>query len=137
MNNLLEKVSIVFAGGCLGGLVNSLAVWIFGLFGITALLGVTIAPQLTAPWLYPRIVWGGIWGALFLLPVLQKRFVLKGLMYSLGPTIVQLFVVFPFKAHQGILGLEKGALTPLFVIVFNAIWGITAALWLKWAQKSE
>jgi hypothetical protein len=137
MNNLLEKVSIVFAGGCLGGLVNSLTIWIFGLLGITASLGVTIAPQLTAPWLYPRIVWGGIWGALFLLPLLPKHCVLKGLMYSLGPTLVQLFVVFPFKAHQGILGLEKGTLTPLLVIIFNAVWGITAALWLKWAQKGE
>jgi hypothetical protein len=62
MGNLARKITLVFGAGCLGGLVNSLAVWICGLFGITAALGVKIAPQLSATWLYPRIVWGGIWG---------------------------------------------------------------------------
>jgi hypothetical protein len=74
MNNLAKKLSLVFAAGCLGGLLNSLAVWIFGVIGITPALGVKIAPQLSAPWLYPRLVWGGIWGLLFLLPLMQKRF---------------------------------------------------------------
>jgi hypothetical protein len=50
---------------------------------------------------------------------------------SLGPTLVQLFWVFPFKAHVGYLGFELGFLTPLLVFVFNAIWGITAALWIR------
>jgi hypothetical protein len=39
----------------------------------------------------------------------------------LGPTIVQLFVVFPPKAGKGIMGFELGLLTPLLVVVFNAI----------------
>ena len=60
MDNSAGKLSAVFGAGCLGGLVNSLAVWIFGMFGITAALGVKIAPQLSAPWLYPRIVWDGL-----------------------------------------------------------------------------
>ena len=34
--------------------------------GVTALFGVAIAPTLTPTWLYPRIVWGGLWGFLFL-----------------------------------------------------------------------
>ena len=61
MGNPAGKISLVFAAGCLGGLVNSLAVWLSGLYGLTATLGVKIAPQLSAAWLYPRIVWGGIW----------------------------------------------------------------------------
>jgi hypothetical protein len=137
MNNLFKKLSVVFAGGCLGGFTNSLVVWFFGLLGITTVLGVKIAPQLTVSWLYPRIVWGGFWGVLFLLPLMHNRHILKGLIYSLGPTLVQLLLVFPFQANQGMLGLGKGALTPLFVIIFNAVWGITAALWIKWADKSE
>lgn len=63
-----RNLSLVFASGCFGGLLNSLTVWIFGFAGITALFNVQIAPTLTASWLYPRIVWGGIWGFLFLLP---------------------------------------------------------------------
>jgi hypothetical protein len=124
MNNLAKKISLVFAAGCLGGLLNSLAVWIFGAFGITAALGVKIAPALSAPWLYPRLVWGGIWGLLFLLPLLQRRILAQGLIFSLGPTLVQLFVVLPMKANKGVMGLDLGLLTPVFVFFFNAIWGV-------------
>ena len=135
MSNLARNTSLVFAAGCLGGLINSLAVWIFGELGITAALGVKIAPQLSPGFLYPRIVWGGIWGLLFLLPLMKTRIFSKGLIFSLGPTLVQLFVVFPMKANKGVMGLDLGLFTPLFVVVFNAIWGWTAAIWLKSAGK--
>ena len=135
MNNLARNTSLVFAAGCLGGLINSLAVWIFGDLGITAAAGVKIAPKLSPAFLYPRLVWGGIWGLLFLLPLMKTRIFSRGLIFSLGPTLVQLFVVFPMKANKGLMGLDLGLLTPLFVVVFNAIWGWTAAIWLKSAGK--
>lgn len=135
MNSLAKIVSLVFAAGVLGGLLNSLAVWIFGELGITTALDVKIAPQLSAAWLYPRLVWGGIWGALFLLPVMQTRIWSRGFVYSLGPTLVQLFVVFPLKAKKGAMGLDLGIFTPLFVVIFNAIWGWTAAIWLRWTGR--
>ena len=133
--NTARKISLVFAAGVLGGLLNSLAVWAFGEFGITAAAGVKIAPKLTAAWLYPRLVWGGIWGVLFLLPMMQTSIWSRGFIYSLGPTLVQLFVVFPLKAQKGAMGLDLGMLTPLFVVVFNAIWGWTAAIWLRWTGR--
>jgi len=135
MTNLARRISLVFSAGCLGGLLNSLAVWIFGVLGITSAWGVKIAPQLSAPWLYPRLVWGGIWGLLFLLPLMKRRFLSRGLIFSLGPTFVQLFLVFPMKANRGVMGLDLGLFTPVFVFVFNAIWGLTAAIWLRWVDK--
>jgi hypothetical protein len=135
MRNLSKNISMVFAAGCLGGLVNSLAVWIFGDLGINAALGVKIAPALTPQWLYPRIVWGGIWGFLFLLPLMRSRILSRGIIFSLGPTLVQLFVVFPLKAGKGYMGLDLGTLTPLLVFIFNAIWGIATAIWLRWASR--
>jgi hypothetical protein len=99
-------------------------------------LGVKLAPHLTANWLYPRLVWGGIWGVLFLLPIFRNRTVRQGLFFSLGPSIVQLFMVFPYHANKGMLGLDLGRLTPLFVLFFNAVWGITTAIWLRWVGKS-
>jgi hypothetical protein len=130
VNHTLNKISLVFAAGCFGGLVNSLAVWIAGEAGINAALGVAIAPRLSAAWLYPRLVWGGIWAILFLLPFMQRRLLFKGLILSLGPSLVQLLVVFPLKAGKGALGLDLGMLTPLLVLVFNAVWGLAAAAWL-------
>ena len=130
----MKKVLIFFAAGCLGALANSLAVWLFGDLGITKLLGVSISPSLTAGWLYPRIVWGGIWGLLFILPLLQSKPLLKGSVLSLFPTAIQLFVVFPLKAHKGVAGLELGLYTPLFVIFFNWVWGAITALTIKLAK---
>ncbi len=133
MQRLFRKLSLVFSAGCVGGLVNSLVVWLFGERGITAALGVGIAPALTWPWLYKRIVWGGLWGALFIFPLLRKSIIGRGLLYSLGPTLVQLLVVYPLNEQRGLLGLDLGNMTPLFVLLFNALWGITAAVWLELA----
>ena len=94
-------------------------------------LGVKIAPKLTPAYLYPRIVWRGIWGFLFLLPTLRQTIIARGLLYSLGPSLVMLFVVFPMKAKKGMLGLDLGNLTPVLVLFFNAVWGMTTALWLR------
>lgn len=130
MPGFFRSLSLVFAAGCFGALANSLAVWAFGHFGINAALGVKLAPALTPAWLYPRIVWGGLWGFLFLLPVLQRAWFWRGLALSLGPTLVQCFVVFPLVAKKGYLGLELGLLTPLLVLLFNAIWGWATDIWL-------
>ena len=135
MKKLAKKLTVIFAAGCLGGLANSLAVWLFGAYGVTKSLGVRIAPDLSPVWLYPRLVWGGIWGLLFLLPVFRNSALKRGLLLSLGPTIIQLFVVFPYKADQGMMGMGLGALTPLLVFVFNAIWGITVAIWLRFVGE--
>ena len=136
MSRWLRKISLFFAAGSLGGLVNSLAAWMFGAYGINSALQVAIHPRLTAAWLYPRIVWGGIWGLLFLLPLVKSRFVLRGLIMSLGPTLVQLFFIFPNVQHKGLLGLKLGALTPVVVVLLNAGWGVTAALWLRLTDRS-
>ena len=135
MKKLAKRLTLIFAAGCLGGLANSLAVWLFGAYGVTKTLGVRIAPDLSPAWLYPRLVWGGIWGLVFLLPVFRSSVLKRGLLLSLGPTIIQLFVVFPYKADQGMMGMGLGALTPLLVFVFNAIWGITVAIWLRFVGE--
>lgn len=132
---MFKKMSALFAAGSVGGLLNSLAVWFFGTAGFTSALGVKIAPALSPEWLYPRIVWGGIWGFIFLLPLKKNKILSRGLIFSLGPTLVQLFLVFPMKAHKGMAGLDLGDFTPLFVIFFNGIWGLTAAIWLRFADK--
>ena len=131
----MNKILVFFAAGCLGALANSITVWLFGNLGITSFLGVSISPSLTPNWLYPRIVWGGLWGLLFALPILKSKLLLKGTALSLLPTAVQLFFLFPFKAHKGMAGLELGFFTPLFVLFFNWIWGVVAAITIKYQNK--
>lgn len=131
MHGLALRLSLVFAAGAMGALANSSCVWIGGASGLTGALGVAIAPALTPDWLFPRLVWGGIWGALFLLPFAGRRWVLQGALASLGPTLVQLLVLFPQDPSQGRFGLELGALAPLLVAAFNLVWGVVAAFWLR------
>lgn len=130
----MKNALFFFGAGCLGALISSLVVWQFGQAGINHSLGVALAPSLSLAWLYPRIVWGGLWGLLFLLPMQQSRFILKGSIISLFPTIFQLFVIFPFRTRYGIGGLELGLLTPVLVLFFNWVWGVSTALLIKLAK---
>ena len=129
-----KNVSLTFVAGSLGGLVNAVFIWLFGTAGLTEALGVKLAPAFTAPWLYQKMVWGGLWGWLFLLPLTGLSYPVRGLLYALGPTLVQLLVVFPYQAQKGVLGLQLGYLTPIFVLFYNAVWGVTAGCWLALAE---
>lgn len=134
MKSFFSKLSHTFGAGCFGGVINSLIVWLSGHYHLTYLAGVKLSPSFSLSWLYPRIVWGGIWGFLFILPLRGGSVVKKGLLLSLGPTLVQLFVVFPYKTNTGLMGMDLGTLPPFFVLIFNAFWGVAAALWLKTAR---
>ena len=134
MTSIFRTLSLVFAGGCVGAVANSLLVYLFGDLGINAALGVKIAPKLTPAWLYPRIVWGGLWGFLFLLPILRSSLLARGLLLSLGPSLLMFFVIFPMKAKKSLFGLDLGTMTPVLVLFYNGVWGVTAAIWLRFSR---
>lgn len=127
---LIRKASGAFTGGAIGGLVDSIDIWVLSHLGLTSLLGVSMKPEFTAPWLYQRMVWGGIWMLLLLLPIWQKRTMLRGCVFSLLPSAMMLLVVLPGMG-KGILGLGFGTMTPLVVIGLNFIYGIIAACWYQ------
>jgi len=129
MKNSMTDLSLAFAAGAAGGVLNGLVVWLSGLIGITGACGVQIAPALTILFIYQKVVWGGLWGFIFLLPIVQRSTIPRGMILSLAPTLVQLLVVFPFHLQKGWLGLSLGILTPVFVVVFNLVWGVAAAVW--------
>lgn len=137
MNNLNE-LSLAFTAGVVGAVANSLAVWVFGVGRLNLLCKINIAPALTAQWLYPRLVWGGLWGLLFATPLLEDVALLeRGLWLSLGPSLAQIFYFFPYQARQGVGGVKLGKLTPLFVLVVNAVWGLVAAWWILLARGAS
>jgi hypothetical protein len=138
MNRTGALLAVCFCAGLLGALANSMAVWASGHWDVTAMAGVSLAPKLTLGWLYPRLVWGGIWGLAYFLTVgsrsHRQHWVRKGLWISILPTLVQLFYIFPHQTSFGSMGMGLGQLTPLFVLLFNLIWGFftgffTRILW--------
>jgi hypothetical protein len=128
-------LAVCFVGGMLGGLICSLFIWMLGNWGITALLNVRIAPELSAAWLYPRLVWGGIWAIPYFFsvgfPRARRRWVRKGLYLSLLPTLYMLFVVFPYHRGLGQAGLALGMLTPAVVLATNLVWGLFTGVFTR------
>ena len=127
----MRSYLLSYAAGNVGGLLNSLMLWLAGTYGLTAALGVSIAPSLSPEWLYPRLVWGGLWGLLFAMPLFAQHWLRRALLLSLLPSAVQLFIVFPYQSPYGQAGLALGTLTPLVVLLANAFWGIGTALTLR------
>ncbi|RJX29211.1 MAG: hypothetical protein C4531_10835 [Desulfurivibrio sp.] len=127
---MIRKISSAYAGGLVGALVDSFNIWMLGKIGFTAWIGVGLRPEFRPAWLYPRLVWGGLWGLLLLLPIMKSRPIQRGMLISLAPTVMVYLVIFP-EMGKGIFGFGFGLLTPLLVLVLNFIWGIVAAGWYE------
>lgn len=127
---MLRRLSLSFSAGVAAALLASVCFWALGHFGVTARLQVALAPALSPHWLYPRLVIGGLWGLLLLLP-LARNPLLRGLVIALPPAAVQLLWIFPFQSGQGWGGLELGLLTPAVILVVQLVWGWTAVLWAR------
>lgn len=141
MKRTSALISVCFCAGLLGALANTAFAWFCSNYGLTELAGVTLKTGFGRDILYPRLVWGGIWGLLYGLTVIparsRKHWVRKGLLISLAPTLYHLFVVFPYQTIHGTLGMELGLLTPLFILCFNLVWGFFTGVFarLLWGKS--
>jgi hypothetical protein len=135
MNKFFRNFSLIFAAGAFGGLVKAMVAWSFGAAGINAALGFKMAPALTPMWIYQHMVWGGIWGGLFFLPLGRSDYA-RGVLYSLPQTLIQLIVIFPKMGH-GMLGLNLGYMAPVLVTCFGVIWGLATAFCLKFSRDGQ
>ncbi len=135
MPRTLTLLAACFCAGLLGALCNSIVAWQAGQFGLPAMFDVRMTPTLTPAWLYPRLVWGGLWGMVYFLAVgplrARRHWARKGLWISLLPTAFQLFVVFPHMTGHGWMGLSLGQLTPLFVLFYNLVWGLFTGIFCR------
>lgn len=134
MNNFYARLSLAIAGGAVAGLVQTLV--IVGLSNITffQVLGMPFAIPFTLPYLYQRITWGGLWGLLFLIPLLRGWLHWqRGLIFAAAPAAASLFYFLPAEGN-GMLGLKMGPLWPVIVIAFALLWGYLTGLWLDRAH---
>lgn len=131
---MFRNLSAAFTGGVIGALLSSLLFWELSRDGVIAWMGIALHPLLSLSWLYPRLVVGGLWGLLFTLPLLPGRPAMRGLLWSLAPAAFMLLHQMPAAGHR-LFGLGYGALTPVLVLLINALWGLTAALWYRGAAR--
>lgn len=116
-----KRLSFAFASGCFGVLI------FYAAFRAGMEAGLIKAPPPAMKYLsskaffYRQMVWGGIWGFAFMIPILTGRWWLRGLIVGLAATAVAIFVF-------------RTSVPPIpFIIValvLNMIfWGLSAAFW--------
>jgi hypothetical protein len=122
-----QRAACYVTAAALGGLAVTLAFWALGRLGVPSLLGISgPPPSLEAPAIYRNMVWGGLWGLLFLLPVSPDSLGRKAMILTLAPVLVALLVFIPLRGGSP-LGLDRGYLTPFWVYAVNLAWGFTTA----------
>lgn len=129
--HLVKKATLAYASGSFGALLNSFALYVAAMIGLSTLFGVSMMTEWSLEWLYPRLVWGGVLAFLFVLPVYQTRWLVRGLVWSIVPTIPHLFIIFPGQADvAGETVIEVGVITLICVYIFNCIWGLITSYML-------
>lgn len=122
----LRRAALYYAAASIGGLAVAVTAWSFGRIGVADAFGVAIKPAFELPWLYRAMVWGGIWGLIFLLPIPIRPLWLKGLILTLAPVLASLMYFGPLRG--GVLfALDKGELAPFYVYLINIPWGLVTA----------
>lgn len=129
-----REISMTFAAGVFGGLVNAGAAWLCGQLNLYGLLHCSLSGDFNKWRFYQHLIWGGIFGFCFLLPLFSDSIFKRGLVFGLLPAAFALLVVFPLWLHKGFLGVDFGHTTFLFVIALNLIWGLATAVWLNIIQ---
>ena len=127
MTQWLRRIALCFAAGAVGGLARGLLVSALTHYGATAAIGHHLAAALQPAGLYARIVWGGLYAFVFLLPVARNSWLMAGLLWGVVVTALQL-VALPMLLHS----VPHFALLPaVSALVLNVVWGLTTALVLK------
>ncbi len=120
--------AVCFTAGLLGAVVSSLFLWGCNEWGVTSMLGVNMVQTLELPKLYPNVLIGGLWGLVYFftvgIPRHRRHWVRKGLWFSLLPSLVAIFYLYPYIYHRGMAGFDLGTLTPLLIVVTNLVWGL-------------
>ena len=130
MSSTARAVALCFAAGAAAGFLKCVAAWLALRYGVAAQFGAHVAGSLAPAAIYPRVVIGGLWGLLFLLPMARNSVLVSGLLWGVVVAAAEL-VLFP------LIGGRTPALlnmTALFALLLWLLWGVLDALLLRWIR---
>ncbi len=130
MSSVPRAVALCFAAGAAAGFIKCVAAWLALRYGVAAQLGAHVVGSLSPAVMHPRIVIGGLWGLLFLLPMARGSVLVSGLLWGVVVAAVEL-VLFPLIAGRTPALLN---MTVLFALLLWLVWGLVAALLLRWIR---
>lgn len=137
--DLSTRLGLGLLGGLLGAVAALAGQWALSVLGVPARLGVEL-PALDGVTAGARLLYGSGLGLVLgvSLPwVPGPGLAARGAAFSLALSAYVLFVAYPALPDFGLLGLERGPLTFVFVLLLNAVWGMVAAWTVGWGARSE
>ena len=130
---LIQRVSICFAAGVIGGLAVVLFSYVLFELGLSAKFGVKSPISLHPPDIYTPLFWAGLWGILFglFIKTAWTWLYLFGLLYFLVPLLALYTIFLPMKG-AGYFGLKQGGpMFAVYLLLLNLPYGIITALAAK------
>jgi len=125
---ILRLLTLGFGAGAFGGLILWAAALGLARIGLPALLDLTAPLPDIHTVVHRAIVWGGLWGLLFAVPVMNRAAWLKGIVIGLLATAALVFYFGPGLRAGPPLGIAYAA------VLNGLVWGIAAGFW--WALVS-
>jgi hypothetical protein len=114
-------LTLGFGAGAFGACVLAVVAFVLARSGLPQQIGVA-SPPADLAFLYRLVVWGGIWGFLFVIPVMSRLWWLKGIVIGLLASAALTLYFSP--------ALGRGpALQLVYIVVLNSVWGIATGLW--------
>lgn len=125
---VFRLLTLGFGAGAFGAVILALVGAGLNALNVQVLIGLPPppAPESYLPLFYRLVVWGGIWGVLLAVPVLNRLWWLKGIIIGVLATLAILFYFNP--------AVTTPPMRFVYALVLNAIWGIAAGAW--WALVS-
>ena len=124
---IFRQLTLGFGAGAFGACILALLYALLGALGVPELIGLPPPePQPMLPVFYRIVVWGGLWGLLLVLPVLNRLSWLKGMIIG---ALATLAIVFYFNP-----GIVTPPMRLVYALALNLVWGIAAGAW--WALVS-
>jgi hypothetical protein len=114
-------MTLGFGAGAFGACILAVVAFVLARLGIPKQLGVA-SPPTDLAFLYRLIVWGGIWGFLLVVPLMNRAWWLKGIIIGLLATTALIFFFAPPLQ-------QAPAMQIIYIAVLNSIWGVAAGAW--------
>jgi hypothetical protein len=130
LTRVTSHISVAFTGGLLAAVVKNAMWWFLARHGLAEPYASAFAPHLTLNAIAPHLIWGGAWGLTFAIAVGPRAWWVRGVLWSLGPMLVELFYTLPHSGY-GTLGQGLGSLAGAAVLAGYLVWGLVTALWIR------
>ena len=127
----MKSSLFVFGVGNLGTLLALMLLFLLQILGLNHFINMPNLPLLSGIWLYPKLVWGGLFALAFLLPFMNNQVLFKGVIVALLITLVGLVIPLPFSIFNGARGLSIGLNTFALLFAFNLVWALITSLMIK------